>query len=99
MLDELLVFEHKLRDHVRAVSDDLAAFLAEQGMSEYNQRVDISYNADDGGRWHIEHYASKISTHSFGAELSKVAEAFRTSFKAQHSNKALRGLIAGPSHV
>jgi hypothetical protein len=67
-------------------------------MSEYNQTVDIRYNAGDGGRWHIEHYANKISTNSVGAELNEVAEAFRTSFKAQHGNKALRGLIAGPSH-
>jgi hypothetical protein len=94
MLDNLLVFEHRLRAHVQEVRADLALFLEEQGMSEYAQNVEIEYAADDGGSWKINHYHNRVNVNVRGAELSIVTVAFKQSFEAQHGAKTLRGLIA-----
>lgn len=99
MLDKALLFEHTLRDHVKTIRTQLQEFLAEQGAPEHYQGVNISYSADDGGRWQISHYYNKITTDYRGAELAVVAAEFQTLYRSLHKSTTLRSLIAGPAEA
>jgi hypothetical protein len=95
-MDKHLMFEHMLREHVIAQRARCEDVLRNNGIGEYSCSVDISYDADDGGKWRIAKYLSGGDYVFKAAELEAAVDGWIMLYNAQNNAKVLRSMIAGP---
>ena len=96
-MDKHLMFEHMLREHVNVQHERCRQVLADNGIGEYSQNVDLSYDGADGGSWTAHKYQAKGSISVKAAELEAAVDGWIMMYAQQNRTKVLRSMIAGPS--
>jgi hypothetical protein len=95
-MDKHLMFEHMLREHVNVQHERCRQVLADNGIGEYSQDVDLSYSGSDGGSWTAHKYLAKGSITFKAAELEAAVDGWIMLYEVQNRTKVLRSMIAGP---
>ena len=91
--DPKLVFEHKLREHVRSVREKLDRF--DDMMDESNHRWDMKYEAADEGTWHL--YSYRYDVRVKAAALDAAADLAVEMVRRQRYVKSLPALLSPPA--
>jgi hypothetical protein len=95
-MDNTLVLEHSLREHVRIQVERFDAFVNEVGKA---WTAEVSYEHDKGGRWTVSTYSGGSTLYTRGSELVLVMDEHIATLRRREGLTVLRSLIAGPSHA
>ena len=89
-INEALVLEHKLREHVRAQLERCNAFDEEHGALSSSYSWEFEYKHQDGGQWHVTPpWRYKLNATFRAAQLCDAVNIAFDAIRAQNAAKTL----------